>query len=139
MRQKNLRAPPDPCLRLKRIRIPQIPTVKRTLAAISFGAFIIYSSGCVGTQSYLRILEMNGAVRTDVADNDSYDYKVLIENRRDFGWDGGNRDDRLKTVHLMFQDSCRKVKVIGETAIPKGEYLTGKKAVTWVMKIKCLK
>lgn len=78
-----------------------------------------------------------GTVRVDLADSPSYDYKVFIENRIDVGWDGGNKEDRLKTVQLMFGERCRDVKVLEETPIEKGTYLTGKPAVTWVMKVKC--
>jgi hypothetical protein len=113
--------------------------MKNMLTRLFLSVFVICFCGCAGTQSYLRILESDGTIRTDIADNDSYDYKALIENRIDFGWDGGNREDRLKTVNLMFQDSCREVKVLDETAIKKGQYLTGKEAITWVMKIKCIK
>ena len=94
-------------------------------------------SGCAGTQSYLRGLESSGTIRVDLADDTSYDYKVLIENRIDFGWDGGNKEDRLKTVKLMFGGRCSEVKVIEENPIEKGTYLMGKPAITWVMKVKC--
>jgi hypothetical protein len=95
------------------------------------------AAGCAGTQSHLRLLESGGAIRVDVADDKSYDYKVLIENRVDFGWDGGDKEDRMKTVQLMFGERCRDVKVLEEVPIEKGTYLTGKPAVTWVMKVKC--
>src|SRR3546814_11831953 len=54
-------------------------------------AYVSILAGCAGTQSYLRALEHDGTIRVDLADDKSYDYKVLIENRVDFGWDGGDR------------------------------------------------
>lgn len=116
--------------------------MKSILLRLSLLIFVICFCSCVGTQTHLRLLETDGTIRTDISDNDSYDYKVMIENRTvDIGgvWDGGNREDRLKTINLMFQDSCREVKVIDEIAIKKGKYLIGKEAITWVMKIKCIK
>ena len=113
--------------------------MKNTIKYLFFSVFVICFCGCAGTQSHLGALGSDGTIGVDITDNDSYDYKVLIKNRMDFGWDGGNREDRLKTVNLMFQDSCREVKVIDETAIKIGQYATGKEAITWVMKIKCIK
>lgn len=95
--------------------------------------------GCAGTHSHLRILESSGDIRTDISDADTYDYKVFIKNTVDFGWDGGNEQDRLKAVNLMFKKTCKKTQVIDQIPIKKGEYLTGKEAVTWVMKVKCIK
>lgn len=104
-----------------------------------FLSLAISLSGCAGTQSHLRLLERDGTIRTDIADDKTYDYKVLIENRFDIGWDGGNREDRIRTVNLMFQDNCKEVDIIDETPINKGQYLTGSDTVTWVMKVKCIK
>src|SRR3546814_14724198 len=78
-------------------------------------AYVSILAGCAGTQSYLRALEHDGTIRVDLADDKSYDYKVLIENRVDFGWDGGNDEDRLEAVQLMFGERCGDVKVIAET------------------------
>ena len=94
-------------------------------------------SACAGTQHYVRVLESDGTIRVDIHDDKSYDYKVLIQNKVDIGWDGGNKDDRLKTVQLMFGERCRGLKVVEETPIEKGTYLGGRTAVTWVMKVKC--
>jgi hypothetical protein len=98
---------------------------------------IMVITGCAGTQAHLRVLESGGTIRTDIADNPSYDYKVFIENRIDIGWNGGSKEDRLKTVQLMFGEQCRNVTVLDEVPINKGTYLTGKPATTWVMKVKC--
>ena len=95
--------------------------------------------GCVGTQSYLRLLESNGTVRVDSADDKSYDFKVSVKNLVDFGWNGDNKADRLKTVVMMFGNRCREVSVIDEIPIETGTYLTGKASITWVMKVKCLR
>lgn len=104
------------------------------------------SRACSESMEHVRVLASRngsrrrisgGTVRVDLADSPSYDYKVFIENRIDVGWDGGNKEDRLKTVQLMFGERCRDVKVLEETPIEKGTYLTGKPAVTWVMKVKC--
>jgi len=95
--------------------------------------------GCAGTQSHLRVLEANGAIKVDVSDSKEYDYKVVIKNSVDFGWDGGKEEDRIKTVQMMFKDSCSSVDVIDQTPIKTGTYLTGKESVTWVMKVKCIK
>ena len=112
-----------------------IPSRLRLLSIILFCAAAV--SGCAGTQHYVRVLESDGTVRVDIPDDKSYDYKVLIQNKVDIGWDGGNKDDRLKTVQLMFGDRCRGLKVVDETPIEKGTYLGGRAAVTWVMKVKC--
>ena len=96
-------------------------------------------TGCAGTQTHLRILESGGAIRTDISDDDSYDYKVFIKNTIDFGWDGGREADRIMAVNLMFKNTCRKIEIVDQIPIRKGEYLFGKEAVTWVMKVKCVK
>lgn len=106
-----------------------------TIVAIT----LVFLCGCAGTQSHLRILESGGDIRTDIANDDSYDYKVFIKNTVDFGWDGGNEKDRIKAVNLMFKDSCKQTQIVDQIPIRKGEYLTGKEAVTWVMKVKCVR
>lgn len=95
--------------------------------------------GCAGTQSHIAILEREGTIRTDISDDPAYDYKVFIRNNIDFGWDGGNVEDRLKTVNLMFEDTCNSVKVINQEPIKTGSTVFGHDMVTWVMKVRCLR
>lgn len=111
----------------------------KTLICMVLLGWLMSLFGCAGTQSHLRILETDGTIRTDISDDASYDYKVFIENRIDFGWDGDNAEDRLRTVNLMFNDTCKDVKVLDQIPIKKGKYLVGRESVVWVMKVKCIK
>ncbi|MGB4296022.1 MAG: hypothetical protein GYA72_02615 [Deltaproteobacteria bacterium] len=101
--------------------------------------FVICAYGCAVTPDYFRYLESRGTIKIDIVDNDSYDYRVWIDNKVDFTWDGGNREDRLKAVNRIFEAECREVHVIDETPLKRGKYVTGKEAITWVMKIRCIK
>ena len=101
--------------------------------------FSIIICGCAGSRAYLSGLENQGIIRTDIADDESYDYKVFIRNLRDIGWDGGNKQDRINAVNLMFKDSCNQVEIVGEIPIKTGRGLTGRELITYLMKVKCIR
>lgn len=99
---------------------------------------LLFVSGCAGTPTHVRMLEAGGAVRSEPSTEPGYDFKVWIQNTRDFGWDGGNREDRQKTVNAKFEENCKSTQIVEESSIPNGTYALGKPAMTWVMKVKCL-
>jgi hypothetical protein len=96
-------------------------------------------TGCAGTQSHLRLLESDGTIRADVSDDPSYDYKIFIRNTKDIGWNGNDESDRISAAKLMFEDSCKSVQVIDQTPLKTGKYLFGDDAITWIMKVKCIR
>lgn len=101
--------------------------------------FIVFLMlGCAGTQSYIRMLEAGGDIRTDISDDKSYTYKVFIKNTIDINWDGGRESDRIKAVNTMFKSNCKKIKIIDQIPIKRGTYIHGKEAVTWVLKVNCI-
>jgi len=110
--------------------------MKKLYILLVFVALIMM--GCAGTASYIRILEANGDIRTDISDDKSYTYKVSIKNTIDVNWDGGRESDRITAVNTMFKSSCKKIKIIDQIPIRRGSYIHGKEAVTWVLKVKCI-
>jgi hypothetical protein len=95
-------------------------------------------TSCAGTQSHVHMLESQGFISVDVADDPGYDYKVSMKNAWDFGWNGNNEEDRISAVKLLFEENCQSVEVIDQKPIPRGSML-GRDLVTWVMKVKCVR
>jgi hypothetical protein len=100
---------------------------------------ILLLSSCAGTQMHLRMLERDGTIRVDHADNSNFDYKVYIKNTTDIGWNGDDQKDRVKYVNMMFHKRCANLEIIEEKSIETGTYAFNRPAVTWVMSVKCQK
>lgn len=110
--------------------------MKKTLT-LTFLQLLI--SSCAGTPTHLKMLKDSGSVRVENVLNEEYNYKVFIKNTTDFGWDGGLRSDREKAINLTFKDICEKTDILDEVSIQTGTYAFAKPALTWIMKIKCIK
>lgn len=100
---------------------------------------ILFCVTACGTTTHLKILRDGGVFREEVSSEESYDYKVFIRNTTDFGWNGDRREDREKAIKLMFENRCKKTEILEEAPIQTGTYAFSRPAITWIMKIKCIK
>jgi hypothetical protein len=99
--------------------------------------FIPALLACSLTPQYVDELKRKGTIRVDYPDDKSYDYKVTIPNLVDPPvWNGGSREDRQKTVELLFADRCKKVSVLDETVLNQGSYGL-RERISYVMKVAC--
>lgn len=101
-----------------------------------FIVFIIFLSSCTTTR--LRMLENNGTIRTDFSSDPEYDYTVIMEGVKQFGWDGDNKDDRQNMLISMFGDRCKQLKIGDEAHANTGSKQGDHEIQTWVVKVKCL-
>jgi hypothetical protein len=96
--------------------------------------------GCASTSDfYLRQLEASGVVRIDISEVPGYDYKALIRNVIDLNWSGDEPADRRKVVAAMLTAQCNGIEVVDEQPLDTGAYLGGRRSITWVMRVKCLR
>lgn len=98
---------------------------------------IVALAGCAGSPTHISLLEGQGGVRFDIADDPSYDRKVVVRNTLDIGWDGDRKEDRLKAVEGLRGEACPDPRVIEEIPIDTGKYFDGRTSRTWVIKVKC--
>lgn len=84
------------------------------------------------------MLEKSGAIRTDLSTDPKYDYVVLMEGVRHLGWDGNKKEDRTKTLILMFGDRCKQLEIADEVSVQAGSTQDGNPIPTWAMKVKCI-
>ncbi len=95
-------------------------------------------AGC-GTTSHLKILRSSGAFREEPSTEIGYDFKMFIKNTTDIGWNGDNREDREKVVNFVFENRCKKSEILEDLPLQTGTYALNRPAITWIMKIKCIK
>ena len=113
--------------------------MKKALMAVVIAALGFVLVGCPGTYDYYRVMERNGMIRFDPPDDNSYDYKVFVKNEHDPGWNGDIRADREKAIRQLLKGTCANIKVIDENPLHIGKYIDGRDAITYVMKVKCVK
>lgn len=94
-------------------------------------------SACAGTQSHLRILEKDNALRVDPSQNPNYDYVVSLRNVKDIGYDPDNKATRDSTALSALSAQCPSGRVVGETVISTGTYLLGNASRTYAIQVKC--
>lgn len=99
---------------------------------------LILLSGC-GTTTHLKVLNAGGVIREEPSNETDYDYKVYIRNASDFGWNGDVRKDREKAIAMLFKDRCVRAEILEEAPLQTGTVRINQPAITWIMKIKCLK
>ncbi|WP_026610723.1 hypothetical protein [Methylocaldum szegediense] len=99
---------------------------------------LLLLTGCAGTKMYVAASEAHGILRVDPPDDSSYDYKFLIKNAHDIGWDGNKEEDRREMIATKLDGACRSFEVIDQKPFKTGTYMFGDDAITWIMKVKCL-
>lgn len=97
--------------------------------------FFLLSSCATGR---LRMLQNSGAIRADFSTDSKYDYIVLMEGVKHLGWDGNKKEDRTKTLILMFGDRCKQLEIADEMSVQTGSVQDDKSIPTWAMKVKCI-
>lgn len=105
-----------------------------------FGVMILISSallGCAGTDSHLRLLERENALRIEPAQNRHFDYIVRMSNVVDIGYDPDNKTTRDETALRAMKTQCPNGKIVGEDIIEKGAYAIGRAAREYLVQIKC--
>lgn len=111
--------------------------IARSLCAAPLLAFTIFSSGCAGTQSHLRLLESSGDVRVQSVEASDHDYVVSIRNTVDFGHNPDNKETRDRIALQLLETQCPAASVIGEDVIETGSYLGGRPSRVYQVKIAC--
>lgn len=100
-------------------------------------AFALALSGCAGTDSHLRLLEKDNAVRVEPASTPDATYVVSVRNVIDVGYDPDDKATRDDVALRMVRAQCPGGQVVGETMIATGEYLLGRQARTYAIKVRC--
>lgn len=93
--------------------------------------------GCAGSQEHLRLLEADHAISVMPASAPDHDFVVSIRNLVDVGYDPDDKATRDRTALQFMQAQCPRATIVGETAISTGNYLMGRPAKTYAIKIKC--
>ena len=95
-------------------------------------------AGCGSTsQTAMRMAENAGHLRIDTPSGPDHDYRVFMTNSVAPDWTGNNPADRLRMATAYLAAQCMQSRLVRETPIQTGTYLTGRKATTWVMEIAC--
>jgi hypothetical protein len=107
--------------------------VQRTLIVV--GSILL--SGCAGTDTQLRLLERENALRIEPISGKPYDYTVRLSNVIDFGYDPDNKETRDDTAMRAIRAQCPAGVIVGEDIIEKGTYAIGRQAREYLIQIKC--
>lgn len=94
-------------------------------------------AGCAGSQPHLRLLESDGSIRVAPSESADADFVVSIRNTIDFGYDPDVQEVRHRTALDLLKSQCPTGRVIGETVIDTGAYLTGRASKTYAIRVKC--
>lgn len=98
---------------------------------------VAFLSACAGSQSYLRILENEGAISVAPAFADDHDYVVSIRNVLDFGYDPDDKATRDRTALQFMSAQCPRARIVGENVIATGAWLGGRPSRTYQIRIRC--
>src|SRR5690606_35314098 len=93
--------------------------------------------GCAGTDTHLRLLERDNALRIEPVTGQPYDYIVRLTNLVDVGYDPDNPDTRNATALRAMKAQCPAGAIGGEQIIEKGTYAIGRSAREYLIHIKC--
>jgi len=104
---------------------------------VLLAATVAALGGCAGSDSHLRMLEGDNAVRVDPASAPGHDYVVSIRNLKDFGYNPDDKPTRDATALRMLRTQCPNGRVVGETVINTGQYLLGNESRTYAVRVKC--
>jgi len=97
----------------------------------------LFVAGCAGSQTHLRLLEAEGALKVAPASVPGHDFDVSIRNVIDVGYDSDDAATRSRTALQLLESQCPSGAVVGETTINTGAYLLGRPSNTYVVQIKC--
>lgn len=108
------------------------------MRAIVFGAALLALIGCAGSQTHLRILEADNALRVEPSATVPGEYVVTLRNVVDFGYDPDDPVSRTATAKQALASQCPNgSNVVGETVINTGTYGLGRPARTYSIRVKC--
>lgn len=85
----------------------------------------------------MRLAENAGQLRIDTPSGPDHDYRVFMTNHAGPGWSGDDPSDRLQMATAYLAAQCKQARLVRETPIQTGAYLTGRKSVTWVLEMAC--
>jgi hypothetical protein len=95
-----------------------------------------FVANCAGTETHIRMLEHDNAIRIEIAQAATYDYVVYINNSVDFGYDPDDPETRKKTALLALRTQCPQGQIVGERIIERGDALL-RAAKTYAFQVKC--
>ncbi|MCP1550721.1 MULTISPECIES: hypothetical protein [Methylorubrum] len=108
--------------------------MKYAVAAIVCAAAL---AGCAGTQSQMRLLENQNALRIEPTSGPGYDYTVVVKNVKDVGYNPDNKADRDDIALRAIAAQCPNAAITKEEAIETGTYLLGNPSRDYFMRIRC--
>lgn len=100
------------------------------LAALALG-------GCAGSQFHTRMMEQEGVVSVAPAGTPDADFTVSIRNQQDFGFHPDVKENRDRIALDYLRSQCPAGRVVGESVVQTGQFLTGAPARTYFVRVKC--
>jgi hypothetical protein len=94
-------------------------------------------AGCAGTQSQMRLLENQNALRVEPTSGPGYDYTVVVKNVKDIGYNPDNKADRESIALRAIGTQCPSAVIAKEEVIETGAYLLGNPSRDYFMRIRC--
>lgn len=93
---------------------------------------------CAGSQHGNSRLEYYGLVEIEPSKEYGADYRVMFNNGSDFGYDGEDRQDRIKVLNSYAANTCPSGhEILKEESINMGKYLFGGPKKKYFIYIKC--
>jgi hypothetical protein len=102
------------------------------------GLILVQVAGC-GHGMMSTAMRNYGELRIDAPDRPDHDYKFYIENVADLGVDYERFADRQSLVRASLGRECQDINVVDEVFLSRGNYLSGGRRGSYVMRIKCVR
>lgn len=83
---------------------------------------VMQLAACAGSPIFHAPHERLGWVRVDACDVPGCDYRVVVRNEVDIGWDGDRPDHRVLAAKGVLGESCPQPELIRETVLERGTY-----------------
>jgi len=93
---------------------------------------VIFVAGC-----QTRMLEQDGAISVEPSNRSGSDYLIKMRNLVDFGFNPDNEANRHKWALKYIAKQCPDGRVVDDSSIDTGQYLTGKRSKTYFVYIRC--
>lgn len=94
-------------------------------------------AGCAGSQFHARMMEQEGVVSVMPANSPDADFTVSIRNQQDFGFHPDIKENRDRIALDYLRSQCPAGRVVGESMVNTGQFLTGAPARTYFVRVKC--
>ena len=105
---------------------------------IILGASLMLLSACADSDLWKRNMEFYGAIAIEPSKEYGAHYRAKFTDVIDLGYNGDNRDDRIKLLNSYSENQCPVgYTIMHEETIKTGKWMSGDTSENYFIYIKC--